>query len=389
MPLPKAPPVFPRAEYIRRLTAVKTELERRGLEAAMISSPANINYLTGYTSKSGYVPQGLIVDLANEEPTFFTRRMDAPAAKHQMFIDESRIIGYSESYIANPEKDGFDIAIDFLLGANLGAKSIGLEMSALSASTLAKFTSKLPSASLSDLGNAVHWIRGLKSDLEIAMMREASANSDAGMRRGIEVIRPGVREADAAAEIIAAVTRGVNGKPSTDISGFFLCATPRTGTCHIRWTEDTFRAGSQVNLEFSGNRHGYTSPLMRTLSLGTPSDRLKRMHEAEVAGLTAALDAAKVGGTCNDVAVAFGAAMRSHGLEKESRCGYAVGIDWPEPTASLKEGDMTVLQHNMTFHLMLGNWVDDEFGYVISETFRVTERGGEAFSQIPRDIIEV
>lgn len=36
---------------------------------------------------------------------------------------------------------------------------------------------------------------------------------------------------------------------------------------------------------------------------------------------------------------------------------------------------MTELKPNMTFHLMLGNWIDEDFGYVISETFRVMESG--------------
>ncbi|MGY3424332.1 Xaa-Pro aminopeptidase [Bradyrhizobium sp. F1.13.4] len=87
--------------------------------------------------------------------------------------------------------------------------------------------------------------------------------------------------------------------------------------------------------------------------------------------------------------MAFNATLRKHGFEKESRCGYAVGIDWTEPTASLKEGDMTVLQPNMTFHLMLGNWIDEDVGYVISETFRVTDTGGESFTKLPRELFEI
>jgi len=128
---------------------------------------------------------------------------------------------------------------------------------------------------------------------------------------------------------------------------------------------------------------------MRTYSIGKPSDRLRRVHDAEVAAMEAALSAVKPGATCGDVAVAFNTTLKKHGLEKESRCGYAIGIDWTEPTASLREDDHTVLQPNMTFHLMLGNWIDEDFGYVISETFRVTETGVETFSALPREIFEI
>lgn len=389
MAMSKAPQAFPRTEYLRRIAAVKAEMERREVDVLMVTSPANITYLSGYTSKSGYVPQGLIVSLKEEEPTFITRRMDAPAAMHQMFIDSSRVIGYAEDLIANPDLDGFDTVIDFLLDKGLASRGVGLETKFISAQTAEKFKARMPKGTIVDFANGVHWIRGIKSDLEIAVMREAAANADAGMARAKDVIRPGVREADAAAEIIAALVRGVDGKPSTDLAGFFLCASPRSATAHIRWSEDIFRQGSQINLEFGGVRHGYTSALMRTMSIGKPSDRLRRVHEGEVAGLEAALAAVKPGAICSDVATAFNAQMKKHGLVKESRCGYAIGIDWTEPTASLKEGDRTVLKPNMTFHLMLGNWIDEDFGYVISETFRVTETGAEAFSKLPRVIFEI
>ncbi|MET4279535.1 MULTISPECIES: Xaa-Pro peptidase family protein [unclassified Bradyrhizobium] len=389
MAMPKSSQAFPRSEYLRRLTEVKLEMKRREIDALVVTTPANITYLSGYTSKSGYVPQGLLVSLEDEEPTFITRRMDGPAAIHQMFIDRSRVIGYPEALIANPDRDGYDAIIDFLLDKGLGSRGIGLEAKFLPSLTIEKFRLRAAEARIVDCTNAVTWIRGLKSDLEIVMMREAAAISDAGMLKAKEVIQPGLREADAAAEIIATLVRGANGKPGTDLASFFMCSTPRTSTCHIRWTEDIFRPGSQINLEFSGVRHGYTSPLMRTMSIGRPADHLRRLHDGEVAGLEAALAAAKTGGTCSDIAVAFNATLRKHGFEKESRCGYAVGIDWTEPTASLKEGDMTVLQPNMTFHLMLGNWIDEDVGYVISETFRVTDTGGESFTKLPRELFEI
>ncbi|UFW71416.1 M24 family metallopeptidase [Bradyrhizobium sp. WU425] len=388
MAIPKSSQAFPRSEYLRRLAEVKLEMKRREIDALVVTTPANITYLSGYTSKSGYVPQGLLVLLEDEEPTFITRRMDGPAAIHQMFIDPSRVIGYPEALIANPDRDGYDAIIDFLLD-KVGNRGIGLEAKFLPSLTIEKFRHRAAEARIVDCTNAVTWIRGLKSDLEIAMMREAAAISDAGMLKAKEVIRPGLREADAAAEIIATLVRGANGKPGTDIASFFMCSTPRTSTCHIRWTEDIFRQGSQINLEFSGVRHGYTSPLMRTMSIGRPADHLRRLHDGEVAGLEAALAAAKTGGTCSDIAVAFNATLKKHGFEKESRCGYAVGIDWTEPTASLKEGDMTVLQPNMTFHLMLGNWINEDVGYVISETFRVTDAGGEPFTKLPRELFEI
>ncbi|TCU31313.1 M24 family metallopeptidase [Rhizobium azibense] len=389
MVMPKGPLAFPRSEYLRRSSAVKAEMEKREVDVLVVTTTADITYLSGYTAKSGYVPQGLVVTLKDEEPTFITRRMDAPAAVHQMFIDRNRIIGYPEALIAHPEKDGWDAVIDLLLDQGFARAGIGIEVDLLPLSVSAKFKTRAPGAKIVDFSNAISWIRGLKSDLEIAVMRESAAITDAGMLRAQEVIRPGVSEADAVAEIVATLIRGVNGKPGTDISGINLCASPLSSTAHITWTEDVFRQGSQINLELGGVRHGYISALMRTFSIGEPSDQLRRLHDGEVAGLEAALAAVRPGATCGDVAAAFNKTVRKHGFEKESRCGYAIGIEWVEPTASLKEGDLTILKQNMTFHLMLGNWIDEDLGYVISETFRVTETGTETFSKLPRKIFVI
>lgn len=393
MTISKEPQPFPRTEYMRRLAAVKAEMERRDIDAFVVNSPSNIAYLTGHTAYTWYVPQGLVVSLQQEEPTFILRRQDAPAAIHQSFLERDNVIGYPEDLIANPAgRDGYDVVIDFLHDNGLAKRGVGLEPGFLTLKTgqaQEKFQTRLSNTRIEDFSKVIDWIRLTKSDAEITLMREAAAIADAAIMRGAEVIRPGVREADAAAEMIATMVRGANGKPGTAVAHFMMCASPRTGTCHIRWTEDTFRDGSQVNIELGGVRHGYTSAIMRTFVIGKPSDRLRRLHEAEVAGIEAALKAARVGATCSDVANAFYRTIEKQGFKKESRCGYAIGIDWSEPTASLRDGDMTVLKPNMTFHLMLGNWIEEDFGYVISDTFRVTESGGEALTQAPRKLFQL
>ncbi|WP_220087625.1 M24 family metallopeptidase [Pseudomonas fluorescens] len=386
MAIRKGVMVFPRDEYLRRLDAVKSELRNRDIETLVVFSQSNITYLTGYTALSAYVPQALIISLDSDEPTFMLRRMDAGAAIHQSFIQREKIIGYPENLVGSREVDGYDAIIEELFQTGRVKKSIGLELVRLSSASERKFLTKLSATTVVDCSDLVNWIRLVKSDLEITLMREAAAISDAAILRAYEVIRPGVREADVAAEVAATLARGANGKPGTNLQPMFLCSSPRTGTSHIPWSEDVLRPGSQVNLEVGGVRHGYVSALMRTYSIGQPSDRLKQMNEAEIEAMGAALEVARPGNTCGDIAEAVTKTLAKYGLSKESRCGYPIGIDWMEPTASLKLGDSTILQPNMTFHLMLGNWVDEEFGYALSETFRVTDSAPEVLTQTPRQL---
>ncbi|RVC75382.1 aminopeptidase P family protein [Mesorhizobium sp. M2A.F.Ca.ET.046.02.1.1] len=389
MAVTKGPQAFPRSEYLRRISLVKSEMLQRDIDALVVSDMHNITYLTGYTALSGYVPQGLVLSMRDEEPTFILRRCDAPAALHQCFMERDRIIAYPEALIGNPVRDAYDPVIDFIEEAGLAKGGIGIELYSLPAQSAEKFRTRLSDARIVDCTKAVTWIRLIKSDLELEVMRQAAAISDAAILRAAEVIRAGVSEADAVAEIVGTLIRGAKGKPGTRIEQIGLCSSPRTGTCHIPWSEDFFRHGSQVNLEVGGSRHGYCAGLMRTYSIGAASDRLRRVHDIQVAGLEAALETVRPGATCSDVANAFYRTIEKQDLNKETRCGYAHGIGWLEPTASLKDGDMTELKPNMTFHLMLGNWIDEDFGYVISETFRVTESGVEVLTNVPRKIFEL
>ncbi|XSC42610.1 M24 family metallopeptidase [Bradyrhizobium sp. RDT10] len=389
MTISKAPQAFPRTEYLRRLATVKSEMARRDIDALVVTSWANITYLTGNLTRM-FSLHALVVSICEEEPTLIVRRMDVPGCIHQTFMERGKVIGYPETLVGKPDKNGFDAVIDFLHELGLANRGLGIELGILSSQALEKFKTRLPDARITDCTKAVDWIRMVKSDLEISVMREAAAIADAAILRAAEVIRPGVREADAAAEIVAAQVRGnPNGKPSTGMLPLLMCSSPRTGTAHIMWSDDVFRQGQQINIELSGNRCGYVAAIMRTFSIGAPSDRLRRIHEAEVAGLETAMDTARPGRTCSDVANAFYRTIEKHGFKKDSRCGYAIGVEWMEPTASLADGDMTELKANMTFHLMLGNWIDEDFGYVISETIRVTDSGAEALTKAQRQLFEL
>ncbi|WP_439373257.1 M24 family metallopeptidase [Bradyrhizobium sp. DASA03120] len=389
MPISKGPQAFPRAEYLRRLAAVKQEMEQRDTDTLFVTDSSNMTYLTGYAAISAYVPQGVVVSIYDEEPTIILRRMDTPAAIYQTFLERDKIIGYPEALVGSSDKDGYDVVIDFLNEIGCASRAIGLELNSLPAQSAEKLKTRLPNAKFVDFSRAVTWIRIVKSDLEVEVIREAAAIADAAILRAAEVIRPGLREADAIAEIAGTLARGVNGKIGTRIVNINLCSSPRTGTSHILWSEDIFREGSQINIELGGVRHTYCGAIMRTFSIGAPSDRLRRLHDAEAEGLEAVLNVVRPGATCSDVANAFYRSIEKRGFKKESRCGYPIGINWMEHTASLKNGDMTVLKPNMTFHLMLGNWIEEDFGYVLSETFSVTETGIDVLTRAPRKIFEL
>jgi ectoine hydrolase len=105
--------------------------------------------------------------------------------------------------------------------------------------------------------------------------------------------------------------------------------------------------------------------------------------------MEAGLAQAKVGNTCEDIAIAFFEVLETYGIVKDNRTGYAIGIsyppDWGERTMSLRRGDKTPLQKNMTFHFMTGLWLDD-WGMEITESIVIGEGAPELLAAVPRKL---
>jgi len=162
-----------------------------------------------------------------------------------------------------------------------------------------------------------------------------------------------------------------------------------TSTPHLTWTDQPFVKGEATILELAGCRLRYHCPLARTLFLGKPPQKLVDAAKYVVEGVGAALDAARPGARCEDVEAAWRQAIAHSGLVKDSRIGYSCGLnyppDWGEHTMSLRPGDLTELQPDMTLHLIPGIWLED-WGIEISEAFRVTETGSETLCAFPRQL---
>ena len=57
---------FARDEYQQRLTKIRAEMAKRGLELLVVNDVANQHYITGYDGWSFYTPQVVVVPIEDE-----------------------------------------------------------------------------------------------------------------------------------------------------------------------------------------------------------------------------------------------------------------------------------------------------------------------------------
>jgi ectoine hydrolase len=384
-------PAFEKAEYEIRISKVRKSMDEKNIEVLIVTDPSNMAWLTGYDGWSFYVHQCVVLSL-EREPFWYGRGMDANGAKLTVFMQHENIIGYPDDYVQNPEKHPMDYLSEILTEKNWAQKTIGVEKDNyyFSASCLESLQRNLVQANFVDSTGLVNWQRTVKSPRELEFMRKAARIVEKMHARIFEVMEPGMRKNDLVAEIYHS---GITG--TEDGGGDYAAIVPMTPTGadasapHLTWDDQPIPNNSGTFFEIAGCYRRYHCPLSRTIYLGQPPQKYLDVEKAFLEGIEAGLEAAKPGNFAEDIEAAWRKTISKYGYEKESRCGYAIGLsyppDWGERTVSFRKGDKTVLEPNMTFHFMPALWFDD-WGLETTESIVITDSGVETLANVPRKL---
>ncbi len=386
---------FGPAEFGRRVADTKVRMSKAGFDLIVVQDPANMNWLTGFDGWSFYVPQAVLVHIDEPHPIWFGRAQDARCAEVTTDLPASNIVPFSEPLVQHPVDHPFDELATLIVSKGWGGGRIGVELDAhyYTARCHAHLLKGLPNARIEGNGDLVNWARLVKSEAELRLMREAGRICTAAMERGVAAMKPGVPQNHVVAEIYHAQAMGVEGA-----GGDYAAICPLmpvgegTSTPHLTFTDAPLPKTGLAMIEIAGARRRYHAPLTRTIHLGKPPQKILDAAKAVVEGVDAGIETARPGNTAEMVEAAWQAVLRRHGLKKESRVGYSIGLayppDWGERTVSLRPGDRTELRAGMCFHMQSGIWLDD-WGIAISESFVVTEQGGERLCDVARELIVI
>ncbi|QQK78743.1 M24 family metallopeptidase [Salicibibacter cibi] len=381
---------FHLSEYRERLYHTKKKMQDKGMDVLLITDPANMNYLTGYDAWTFYVGQIVVVSVDEEEPMWIGRDQDANGAHITAWMNEKNIIPCPEEYYHSDQKHPMDFFAKLVHLMGKSNRTIGVEMDMyyFTAATYEALKRALPSAKLRNANALVNWVRLVKSDQEIAYMRMAATLAENAMSVGIEKIEADVRENDVIAEVYHELIAGTDA-----FGGDYPAVAPLipsgddTSSLHVSWSDRKFHANDFAILKLSGCSARYHAPLSRTIAIGETPEKIKEAGKHCVEGLHAALDTVKPGVTCEEIEYAWRQTAEKHGVLKDTFLGYSIGSnyppDWGSHTANLRQGDRTVLQPNMTFHMIPRLWIDGS-GIEVSETFQVTETGCETLTDFER-----
>ncbi len=387
--MPELP--FSPAEYAERLKKTRAEMAARGLDAIFVTDPSNMAWLTGYDGWSFYVHQGVLLGMEGE-PVWWGRAMDAVGAGLTTWLAKDNIRGYDDTYVQNPAKHPMEDLSALIAERGMSAGRIGFEMDNyyFTASAFLSLQKGLPKAAFQDATGLVNWQRAVKSPTEIDYMRRGARIVERMHQVVLEKAEPGLKKNELIADIYHASVMGAEGHWGDYPAIVPMAPSGVDATApHLTWDDAPLKEGESTFFEIAGAYRRYQCPQSRTLFLGKPPQKYLDAEKAVLEAVEAGLEQAKPGNLCEDIANAFNATLNRLGFQKDSRCGYAIGIsyppDWGERTMSFRRGDKSVLKPGMTFHFMPALWLDDG-GLEITEPVVITETGVECLCRTPRQM---
>jgi Xaa-Pro dipeptidase len=376
---------FSDREFQRRLDRVRAQMAERGLDAFVSFTPENIYYLSAHDTPGYYFYQACVVT-RDRGPINVLRRIETTNTLGRGW--KRLAVGYED------REDPVEATLGLLHELGVAGKKVGAEAESWFVSPKRYFQLQRgveqAGGELIDASWTVENLRVIKSDEEVAYIRQGARIVENAMRKAIAALHDGTNENEVAAVASAELIRG-----GGEYAGLppFITSGPRTSLCHSTWAGRDIHTGDVINFEFPGVVKRYTAALYRCGTVGQPSDEVKRRGEMVKEVLEAVLAAIKPGASSGEVHDASKAVFAKYGLSHllGHRTGYSVGVnyapDWGEGhIMSIWDGDPRSLRTGMTFHLVPGFYDLGKYTIIQSETILVTDSGCESITQFPRDL---
>jgi Xaa-Pro aminopeptidase len=356
-------------------------LDRLGLDAAVITSVANIRYLTNHVGSAGtLVATGaamhLLVDFRYDEAV---RALQASASA----CPGLRVWPVPHSYD--------EALLDCL--SELGVARAGFEAAHVTVSrhdwlTASAGSRRMPLTFVAT-ERLVEELRVVKDAVEVGVLRESATRLEAVAAAAFAAVRAGVSERQVAGAIEAAIREAGYDRIAFDT---IVASGPNAALPHHRAGDRRLAAGDLVVLDFGGVLDGYCSDLTRTVSVGPPSAEALRVHTAVREAQSAAIAAVRPGVLTSEVDAAARTVLDTHRLGEAfgHGTGHGLGLDvHEEPRISRARPPAAAvpLEAGMVFTVEPGAYLPGWGGVRIEDDVLVTASGCEVLTSVPRDLL--
>ena len=375
-------------EHSQRRALAVSWLARYKLDALLVSSPANIRYLTGFTGSNGLLllRPGSAVLLTDPR---YELQAAIEAAPH-----EPQATGHERRATSHEPRAAVTVRIargslfaavaKWLRGE--GIRRLGLEKGHLSHETFLFLEDHVPSGlRLVPTAGLIEGLRMVKSPQEVEQIRLSVRLNSEAFARALRRARPGISELDLATELEYHMRKLGAEKPAFDT---IVACGARSAMPHASPSSKPLARNELLLIDMGALRDGYASDMTRMAFFGRPGRRVSQLYRSVLEAQEAARAAVREGVMAESVDRAARRVLKAHGLDRSfvHSCGHGLGLEIHE-VPRLGRGNKTRLEAGMAVTLEPGVYLQGFGGIRIEDTVVVTRNGCEILTPTSKELL--
>ena len=337
------------------------------LDGFLVLNPTNLAYLSGFEG------EGLALITKRSNFLFTDARYTEQAQKEcpdfKIVTDELNL------------KDARIIALDKIIN-QMNLKKIAFESKFLNYSDYKKYTDSFKSVELVPFENTIEPSRMIKEKEEIIKIKKASQITTETLKEIIEIIKPGIRELDIAAELSYTMRKKGAHKEAFEI---IVVSGERSSLIHGKPSEKKIEEGELIIIDMGSNYQQYNSDITRTIMIGKGNEKQKEIFSIVLEAQEKALEFIKPGVKCNEVDTVARNYIENKGYGKHfgHGLGHGVGLEIHE-SPRVSSIDSTILAPGMVVTIEPGIYLPGIGGVRIEDTVLITDDGMEILTWFPK-----
>jgi Xaa-Pro aminopeptidase len=357
-----------------RLDAVRGILRDTGLDAILVTNPANRRYLTGFTADDHAADESAgMVLVTRDAATLIVSPTNLPWAKAE-----------TDAAVAVAPFEVALVPSIVELTRRAGARQLAVEDATTPAATWFALDDALDATELVRAADAVDRLRAVKDADELALLREAARLTDAAFDIARERFAPGITER-AGADLVREALRQVGSEG--EAFDTIVASGPNAAKPHHAPSDRAIQAGEPVIIDMGARVSGYNGDLTRTFCLGTPGAELVTIYTAVLEAQLAGLNAIRAGVPASAPDLATREVFAGHGLEQHviHGAGHGLGLRGHEAPSVRRTSDTPPEAGNVVT-MEPGLYIDGWGGVRIEDVAIVRAGGHENITASPKGL---
>ena len=360
---------------LNKVKEIQQFLQEQNIDAAFITTPDNVFYVSGFDSEPHERLLGVMV-FKEAEPFVICPLMEVPDVKSAGWSFD--VVGHADT------EDAWDVVLDAVKKRGTLPTSFAIEKAHLTVERLERMKELFKDANFARLDDQLNAMRVIKDEDELENLRKAAQFADKAVEIGCQEIAEGKTELEVLMAIEFEMKKQGIQKMSFDT---MVLSGPKTASPHGTPGDRKIQKGDFILFDLGVVYNGYCSDITRTVAFGEPSEAQRKIYETVKNAEQAAVDLVRPGVKAMELDKASRDVITGAGYGEyfTHRLGHGLGISVHE-YPSITGTNEFVLEEGMVFTIEPGIYHPEVTGVRIEDDVVVTADGVEVLTKFPKEL---